>query len=73
MCKWQYKQNQTGNNTCKFFIQFFVIATQKTEGIDWLFTQPRTNFGGKQAHSGKSSFRLNQGRIQGGDWGDRPP
>jgi len=40
---------------------FFVIASQKTEGIDWLVTQPPTNFGGKQARSGESSFRPNWG------------
>jgi len=51
-------QNQTGNNTCKFCIHFFVIASQKTEGIDWLVTHPWTNFGGKRARSGESSFRL---------------
>ena len=61
MCKWQYEQNQTGNNACKLFIHFFVIASQKTEVIDWLVTQPRTNFVGKQAHSRESTFRLNWG------------
>ena len=45
MCKWQYKQNQTGNNACKLFIHFFfVIASQKTEAIDWLVIQPRDEF-----------------------------
>jgi len=42
-----------------FYSFFFVIASQKTEGIDWLVTRPRTNFGGKQTRSGESSFRLN--------------
>jgi len=44
-----------------FLFIFFVIASQKTEAIDWLVTQPRTNFGGKQACSGESTFRLNWG------------
>jgi len=44
-----------------FLFIFFVTALQKTEGIDWLVTQPRINFGGKQARSGESSFHLNWG------------
>ena len=44
-----------------FLFILFAIASQKTECIDWLVTQPRTNFAGKQARSGKSSFRLNWG------------
>jgi len=27
-------------------MHFFVIASQETEGIDWLVTQPRTHFSG---------------------------
>jgi len=38
-----------------------------------LVTQPRTNFGGKQARRGESSFRLNQGPIQGGIGAIAPP
>jgi len=44
-----------------FYSFFFVITLHKTEAIDWLVTQPRTNFVGKQACSGESTFRLNWG------------
>jgi len=35
MCKWQYKQNQTGSNACKFFIHFFCNSFAENWG-HWL-------------------------------------
>ena len=42
MCKWQYKQNQTGNNTCKFSIHFFCNSFAENWG-HWLIGHSAAN------------------------------